>query len=306
MGRRLIHEHLSEDHQAFYRRLPVLLLGSVDGYGRPFASMLVNRPGFVTSPDPRTLSINGGFLAGDPVRGLRAVGSPVGVLGMNFVTRERIRLAGRITRTEGDLTILAVDQAFGNCPQYIQSRAPEVLTEKLSPTVAGAVDPRVLRSLDKVAAELITGTDTFFIATCHPDRGTKPSHGADISHRGGKPGFVRVDDEYTLTWPDFRGNSFFNTLGNLALNPMVALLFPNFEEGSLLMLRGEAHIVWDAPELRWFAGAERLIRFRIHDGRFTRRAMPIRWHFLDYSPSLRHTDSWADAGAKVAKQPVLE
>ena len=68
-------------------------------------------------------------------------------------------------------------------------------------------------------------------------------HGAgiDVSHRGGKPGFVRVDDGVggtVLTFPDFRGNFFFNTLGNITAHPKAGLLFVDHETGGVLQLTG--------------------------------------------------------------------
>ncbi len=67
---------------------------------------------------------------------------------------------------------------------------------------------------DRLSAEdgaLIARADTFFLGTVHPHRG------ADASHRGGTPGFVRVDGSQ-LWWPDYPGNNMFNSLGNLAVD----------------------------------------------------------------------------------------
>lgn len=63
--------------------------------------------------------------------------------------------------------------------------------------------------------------------------------GADASHRGGAPGFVRVD-ESGFWWPDYPGNNLFNSLGNLAVNPEAALLFFHFTAGRILHLSGTA------------------------------------------------------------------
>ena len=125
------------------------------------------------------------------------------------------------------------------------------------------------------------------------------THGADVSHRGGKPGFVRIDDDKTLTFPDFTGNYHFNTMGNILLNPRAGLLFIDFEEGDLLYLTCSAEIIWDSEECRAFSGAERLVRFTLDEGVLVESAMPIRWDFVDYSPSLDHTGSWDDVQTKI-------
>jgi predicted pyridoxine 5'-phosphate oxidase superfamily flavin-nucleotide-binding protein len=83
---------------------------------------------------------------------------------------------------------------------------------------------------------LVRGSNTFLLGTTHPD------HGNDASHRGGAPGFVRVEDERTLWWPDYPGNNMFNSLGNLAVDPTAALLFVDFATGATLHLSGRAEL----------------------------------------------------------------
>jgi predicted pyridoxine 5'-phosphate oxidase superfamily flavin-nucleotide-binding protein len=122
-----------------------------------------------------------------------------------------------------------------------------------------------------------------------------PAGGVDVSHRGGKPGFVRLDGERTLVLPDFAGNSYFNTFGNLALNPRAGLLFIDFDSGDLLYLTGTAEIVWDGAEVVRFAGAQRLLRFLLTEGRRVSGVLPLRWTFGDYSPLLARTGDWSDA-----------
>lgn len=58
MGRRVIRDHMPEQHRAFYRQLPFVLLGTVDAEGRPWASVLEGPVGFAHSPDPRLLRLD--------------------------------------------------------------------------------------------------------------------------------------------------------------------------------------------------------------------------------------------------------
>jgi len=97
---------------------------------------------------------------------------------------------------------------------------------------------------------------------------------------------VRVEDDRTLSAPDFSGNLYFNTLGNLLLNPRSALLFIEFTSGALLQVWAEAEIVWDGPEVAAVAGAQRLVRFHVARWRRVRNAVPLRWQFRGYSPFL--------------------
>ena len=117
-------------------------------------------------------------------------------------------------------------------------------------------------------------------------------------HRGGKAGFVRVAEEggsTRLTAPDFLGNFYFNTLGNLAVDPRAGMLFIDFETGEALSLTGEAEVIWEGPEVGAFAGAQRLLRLRVWEGVAIAGALPCRWSAAQAAPQLEATGSWAEA-----------
>ncbi len=287
-GGQAIRDHMPDQHREFYASLPYLFLGTVDEAGRPWASVATGRPGFVSTPDGRTLSVAAPVLTGDPLAHGLSVGAPVGVLGLEFSSRRRNRVNGRVTAHGGQGFTIAVDQAFGNCPQYIQTRAPKA-ADDAPPSAPQAVTRRVLVDADRAS---IAAADTFFIATHFSENRGRPVEGADVSHRGGKPGFVRMDDEATLTWPDFAGNSHFNTLGNLLLNPKAGLLFVDFTSGGLLYMTGVAETIWDGADLASFEGAERLVRFRLDTLIRLDGALPFRWDFEEYSPVLERTGVW--------------
>jgi len=110
------------------------------------------------------------------------------------------------------------------------------------------------------------------------------TRGADASHRGGLPGFVRVEGDRRLEWPDYPGNAMFNTLGNLAADPRAGLLFVDFEQGHTLQISGRARVVWDERRAAEFAGAERVVEFDVEEVVERRGALPLRWRFVEYSP----------------------
>ena len=297
-GRRAIRDHLPDQHRAFYAGLPFLLLGAVDRDGRPWASMIAGQPGFVTSPDDRRLDIAARPLYGDPILNELPIGADVGVLGLEPASRRRNRIAGRIDRNDASGFSILVDQSFGNCPQYIQARQVEALAAEKHD------DPRreVLRSdrFGESVTTLIQNADTLFIATAFRREDGVPSQGADISHRGGRPGFVRVEDDRTFVFPDFPGNRYFNTLGNLAMNPRAGFLFPDFQTRSLVYMTGEAETVWDGQAVRDFDGAERLVRFRALEVLQVKKSIPFRFIFDSYSPSLDRTGRWLENTPKTA------
>jgi len=293
-GRLMVRDFMPDAHRAFFASLPLLFVGSLDERGRPWASVLTGNPGFLHSPDPRTLRVAALPAAGDPLARNLAAGAPVGLLGLEFETRRRNRLNGRVTRGDRNGFDVLVDQSFGNCPRYIQARTPLLQRPR---TAGGARAESAL--LSERAAALVGRSDTFFIATAAPGASAgDPTQGADVSHRGGKPGFVRAGVENgrtVLSAPDFAGNSLFNTLGNLALQPRAGLLFVDFSGGDALQLTGEAEVVWEGPELAGFAGAERLLRLRVEQGLWLESACPILWTPPAQAAQLARTGSWQEA-----------
>ena len=295
-GPRVIRDHMPAQHREFFAQLPSLVTGTVDAAGQPWASVLAGAPGFVTSPDPRLLAVRARPLPHDPLNETLADDAPIGLLGIEPHTRRRNRLNGRVANVHGGGFDVEVGQSFGNCPKYIQARRPEFIG-------LGDAWPVVERAnaLDLTARDMVANADTFFIATAHPLAGhaDAPAFGVDVSHRGGKPGFVRADGDEELTVPDFAGNFFFNTLGNLALNPRCGLLFMDFVQGDLLYLAAQAAIVTEGAELRSFQGAQRLLKLRVLSAMRVRGVLPLRWSQAELSPVLEATGQWPLAAPEV-------
>ncbi len=292
IGPRMLRDHMPEQHRTFFAQLPFLIAGSLDGEGQPWASVLAAAPGFAHSPDPRHLRIDALPQANDPLAAALAVGAPVGLLGIEPHTRRRNRMNGTVDALDARGFSVEVGQSFGNCPKYIQAREPVFV----GGAPAAGFGPRV-HGLDAEARRMVRAADTFFIATAHPSAGDARSpadEGVDVSHRGGRQGFVRLEGEGTLTVPDFTGNTFFNTLGNIALNPVAGLLFVDFETGDLLQLSVRAEILWDGPEVDAFAGAERLLRMEVLAAQHAPAALRLRFGSASLSPFLEATGRWPE------------
>lgn len=279
-----IRNFMPDQHRLFFAQLPWIFAGVLDARGWPLATVLTGPPGFVASPSPTALEITARPQAQDPAAESFHTGAPIGLLGIEFETRRRNRANGMVAARRADGFDIAVAQSFGNCAKYIQTRMVERLAERT------AVQHEELSRLDMQAHDLIAVADTFFIAsTAGQDAG--PAGGVDMSHRGGRPGFVRIDGD-TLTMPDFAGNSYFNTLGNLLREPRAALLFVDFRDGTVLQLQGSVEIMWDGAEIARLAGAERLWRFHVTHGWRHKQALPLRWSASDYAPTTLQTGLW--------------
>ena len=246
------------------------VLAGVDRSGRVWASMVGGAPGLITAPSSRMLRVAAGLPDADPLSEGVAPGRPLGVLVIDPERRRRLRVNGRVVKADRQAIDMRTDEVFGNCPKYIQARAPEPGAEHQRAGLA--VRSHALTESHRLAIER---ADTLFIASVHADAG------ADASHRGGQPGFVRVLDERSLLIPDYAGNNMFQTLGNIAADPRVGLLFVDFDTGTTLQLTGRAKILWEPEALN---GAVRAVAVEIDEIVEIEGQGPLGWRFVGYSP----------------------
>jgi predicted pyridoxine 5'-phosphate oxidase superfamily flavin-nucleotide-binding protein len=203
-----------------------------DRDGRLWVSPLSGEPGFLEPTGATTLEVRAAPVAGDPLHGLRP-GQPVGLLAIEYAARRRARINGQLVATSADRLEIEVTEAYGNCPQYIPPRPLPAVVRSMPGT----------RSSGELTARdrsLVESLDTFVLGTTHPERGN------DASHRGGRPGFLRVESASRLAWDDLPGNQMFNSLGNLQVDPAAALLLVDPVSGRVLQLSGRAEVRWDA------------------------------------------------------------
>lgn len=291
LGRRVVRDYMPDPHRQLFGLLPFIVVGALDAARQPWATVLAGPVGFVRSPDPKRLLIEARLAAFDPLADSLGTDAAVGLLGIQPHTRRRNRMNGIVTRTADGALDVAVTQSFGNCPKYIQAREPVFVSGEHAPTSARDGQG----GLDAAIRAMVQAADTFYIATAHPEagRGPAPSRGVDVSHRGGRSGFVRIDEDgRVLTVPDFVGNFLFNTIGNLVINPRAGLLFIDFGSGDLLYVAVRGSIVWGGPEVQAFSGAQRLLRFDVERWRFVAGGLPLRWGAAEFSPFLDPMGEW--------------
>jgi hypothetical protein len=99
------------------------------------------------------------------------------------------------------------------------------------------------------------------------------------------PGFIEVVDVETLRIPDYVGNSMFNTLGNLVVDPAAGLVVPDFEHGRALQLTGRAEVLLNSDDpIDATGGTHRFLVF--HTDAWLQLAPPaaVKTELLDYSP----------------------
>jgi uncharacterized protein len=95
-GRAVIRDHMPEQHRAFFAALPFMVVGVADPNGHPWVTTLSGPPGFMSSADENLLTIKAWLDPGDPLHTCLRDGAPIGGLGIEFSTRRRNRINGRI------------------------------------------------------------------------------------------------------------------------------------------------------------------------------------------------------------------
>ncbi len=263
----------------FIEQQHMAVLGSIDQGENVWASVLAGQDGFMQAANERLVTFDLSKIAGnerDPFWKNIESYPQVGMLLIELATRRRLRVNGRIRRSDDQQLELEVLESYPNCPKYIQRREPAK-----TPAGKRIAKPQVIEdeTLGAPQQAIINKADTLFVASVHTERGV------DASHRGGNPGFVRIVDDSTLRIPDYTGNCMFNTLGNFVSSPHAGLVFVDFENGTTLQLTGRAEILWDEedPEDET-GGTKRFWKMHIDHWIQIEKAHELEWSFLDYSP----------------------
>ncbi|MFC5407361.1 pyridoxamine 5'-phosphate oxidase family protein [Cohnella soli] len=232
----------------FLLRLTFIIAATLDERHRAWASLLSGPEGFISVADERTVHIRPPVRDGDTLQQHLLAHDAIGLLAIEPSSRRRMRINGTVLDKLPEIVVFA-EQIYTNCPKYIRNRVP---LYEMSPK-----GTTITSELNETYNEWIASADTFYIASASRDN--KP----DVSHRGGPPSFVKVLDEKTLIFPDYSGNSMFNTLGNIHENPTCGLLFIDYAKGDTLQLTGLAEIIWESSMMSEFPDAKRLVKFRL-------------------------------------------
>lgn len=117
----------------------------------------------------------------------------------------------------------------------------------------------------------------------------------DTNFRGGPPGFVRVQennqDGCTLAYPEYSGNRYYQTLGNLRLTPHAGLLFPDFETGDVLYLTGNTEILIGPDAAAILPRANLAVKIKVTAVRFVAKGLAFRGipgELSPYNPPIRY------------------
>ena len=275
-GSVVVRDYMPDQHRSFFADQRMVILSALDGAGHPWPFLRIGAQGFMTSPAPDVLCITSRVTAFEHPDLKLVKGSKISVLGIEFETKRRNRLNGTIRKVDGDTLTIAVDQSFGNCPKYIHVRDQFRHVERTAKLSDGP-------DLNPTDITQIEAADTCFIASRAAEIGTDRRAGVDVNHRGGRPGFVHVTKDRHLIIPDYDGNKFFNTIGNILLESRASLMFIDFDRGDVMTLKGNAKVELDAGAKSAVYGAERVIHFIPKHVLRAQSALPLTCDFCELS-----------------------
>lgn len=273
-----VHDALTPGAARFLGEASTVGISALGPDGHLWASVWCGPRGVLSAAeDLRRIAIRRAAVsiaAGDPVVAHLRPGARVGVLAIDLSTRRRIRVNGTVVSDVGAEWTVRVDEAFGNCPKYIQRR--HVLADGTDAPATLPPARGVTLGADERA--LIARADTAFVASEHPDRGL------DASHRGGPRGFIGIEHDRSILVPDYPGNNMFTTLGNFAVSPRAGLAIVDFEGSRCLSLTGRAAIVHDLADVDGTAGTQRGWRMTIDEWVAFDLDRRARWTLVEESP----------------------
>jgi len=261
----------------FIGKQSMAVVASVDTDKRVWASVLFGQPGFAHTETGKSIVLSipdEQRDETDPFWTNIAANPSIGMLFIELGSRRRYRVNGSLASIDAADVALDVIEAYPNCPKYIQKRNLRTVGASGLPNAASQ-GSRIEGDLPSILAQ----ADTLFVGSYHPELG------ADVSHRGGAPGFLTVMDEHTLRVPDYPGNCLYNTFGNFEVNPRAGLCIPDFSNNRLLQLSGEAVLQWDMPDPDGHTGGTlRFWDFTVEKYVLRNTPQRLEWEFLDASP----------------------
>ncbi|CZT16794.1 related to oxidoreductase, FAD-binding [Ramularia collo-cygni] len=301
---------------------PLISIGTVDKQGRPWTTLWGGERGMARPLGGGIIGIRtpitGKF---DPVveelvgqdpsnQAVKEEGSRSMVSGLtiDLVSRKRVKMYGRMMAgvlgmRDDEVTgqsvsiaeiqlVLKIEQSLGNCPKYLNSK---VIEPAVSSPELISDSPR----LPPPALELLAKADLFFVSSAQHDTDM------DTNHRGGPPGFLRVDSNEeggaVVYWPEYSGNRLYQTLGNLMINPLAGICVPDFDTGDMLYLTGKTEILVGQDAAAVLPRSNLCVKLTTTAARFVTHALPFRGkpgESSPYNPTVRYL-----ASEKLSKQP---
>ncbi|KAI8845295.1 hypothetical protein BJ741DRAFT_587537 [Chytriomyces cf. hyalinus JEL632] len=315
---RLVSDEMPDQHASFFANLPYVAVAALDAEGRPWTTLLVADPAAgapmvrVTLPD--TLEARSSLPQDDPfarcmqVKESKDSNKLFAMLGVDFTNRRRNKAAGVVTEYKGTAAAfsmtLVTTENLGNCPKYITLRDLEHCRRQPETIVNAWHDDKgasIASCLDTIAQ-----ASSIFLATKHVDKKAERSD-VGLNHRGGAPGFVRVYADEAGQWhlviPDYSGNRFYQSLGNIQTDGQAGVLFPNFQTGDMCHVTGKAVNLFDEEAAALMPGMSLITKVEITGVVFIKGGLNLAQTspdtFSPYNPQVKYLAHESAAAASM-------
>ena len=299
----MIEDDMPDQHSEFFTYLSYFSISTLDAQGRPWATIVVGAPTtLVRAVSQMQLNVSAVLSPGDPfmssvIETSDATCRYFAGLGVDFSNRRRNKVAGLIAQSnvEGNTLKMSLitNENLGNCPKYITLRKLEY--HERHPQI-GAHYPNTEKvPLSEECQGIINRASTIFLATRHTSKGSNDTSDLGLNHRGGSPGFVRYYEEDGNTFivvPDYSGNRFYQSLGNIQTDQVAGVVFPCFITGDMLYITGIAQNIYDDQAEQLMPRVTLITRIKLTGHVWIKEAMNLRLlapeQYSPYNPPVRY------------------
>ena len=291
------------------------LFGSSDGVRHVLCGTLHSRDALI----PALEGLRSFVESGKPLR--NDIRLKFAALGIDVQRRQRVKLNGIIVSVSLEVSgadevtcqlLVEAEEVMGNCPKYITARSLQWVPSSDAASKASAGKTMATRpdaTLSAEAKALLLRSSTSFLATLHTSDTNVLENDVGVNHRGGLQGFVRCcrsDDDSgrcfgfsseattasdILVIPDYSGNRFYQSLGNIETNKMVGFTVVDFESRSLLFVRGQAKNLYNKDAEYVMPGTTLVTGIKVEASFVLQGVLPFAQHGVDvpspYNPPLR-------------------
>ncbi len=300
---RMIDDDMPDQHSEFFTHLSYFGISTIDADGRPWATIIVGSPiTLIHAVSKMQLDVSAVLPEGDPffssvISTVNATCRYFAGVGVDFSNRRRNKVAGFITASEvvGNTLNLSLitNESLGNCPKYITIRKLEYY--KRHPQIGADHRNADNVSLNQECRDIINQASTIFLATRHTTNVSDNTADLGLNQRGGPPGFVRTYEENGNTYiviPDFSGNRFYQSLGNIETDRVAGVVFPSFTTGDMLHVTGIAENIYDDEAERIMPRVTLLTRIKLSGHVWIKEALNLKLlapeQYSPYNPPVRY------------------
>ncbi|CAF2139880.1 unnamed protein product [Rotaria magnacalcarata] len=299
----MIEDDMPSQHSEFFTHLSYFAVSTIDADGRPWATIIVGSPTtLIFAVSEMQLDISAVLPEGDPflssvVSTMNASPRYFAGVGVDFSNRRRNKVAGFIATSDvADNTLnmsLITNENLVGCSKYITTRKLEYHKRHPQMEADGRNADNI--SLNQECLDIINQASTIFLATRHTSNVSDNTSDLGLNHRGGRPGFVRAYEENGNTYiviPDYSGNRFYQSLGNIESDRVAGVAFPNFTTGDMLHVTGIAANIYDDEAERIMPCVTLFTRIRLNGYVWIKEALNLKLlapeQYSPYNPPVRY------------------